>query len=61
MGGGPTDKHIRRPRFDEPVDVTLNITPGTAWHRQVDTDVKKALQDGVRPAGNRLAEVMPSS
>ena len=52
-------------RFDEPpFDVTAsNITPDKetgigAWS---DADIKKALLDGVRPNGVRLAEIMPTS
>src|SRR5262245_38452616 len=51
-------------RFDEPpFDVTAsNITPDFEmgignWK---DGDIKKALLEGVRPAGHHLAEVMPS-
>jgi mono/diheme cytochrome c family protein len=51
-------------RFDEPpFDVTAsNITPDatTGIGKWSDADIKKALQDGVRPAGHRLAEIMPS-
>jgi mono/diheme cytochrome c family protein len=51
-------------RFDEPpFDVTAsNITPDatTGIGKWSDADVKKALQDGVRPTGHRLAEIMPS-
>jgi mono/diheme cytochrome c family protein len=51
-------------RFDEPpFDVTAsNITPHgeTGIGKWSDVDVKKALQEGVRPTGTRLAEVMPS-
>ena len=52
-------------RFDEPpFDVTAsNITPDKetgigAWS---DADIKKALLDGVRPNGVRLAEIMPTN
>jgi mono/diheme cytochrome c family protein len=51
-------------RFDEPpFDVTAsNITPDreTGIGTFSDADLKKALLDGVRPNGVRLAEVMPS-
>jgi mono/diheme cytochrome c family protein len=51
-------------RFDEPpFDVTAsNITPHaeTGIGKWSDADIKKALLEGVRPTGNRLAEVMPS-
>ena len=52
-------------RFDEsPFDVIAsNITPDKetgigAWS---DADIKKALLDGVRPNGVRLAEIMPTN
>jgi mono/diheme cytochrome c family protein len=51
-------------RFNEPpFDVTAsNITPDpeTGIGRWSDADIKKSLQDGVRPNGVRLAEVMPT-
>jgi mono/diheme cytochrome c family protein len=51
-------------RFDEPpFDVTAsNITPDveTGIGTWGDADVKKALLEGVRPTGHRLAEVMPT-
>jgi mono/diheme cytochrome c family protein len=51
-------------RFDEPpFDVTAsNITPHaeTGIGKWSDADIKKALLEGVRPTGHRLAEVMPS-
>src|SRR5262249_11103180 len=51
-------------RFDEPpFDVTAsNITPDpeTGIGKWSDADIKKALLEGVRPAGHHLAEVMPS-
>ena len=51
-------------RFDEPpFDVTAsNITPDpeTGVGKWSDADIKKALLEGVRPAGHHLAEVMPS-
>jgi mono/diheme cytochrome c family protein len=51
-------------RFDEPAfDVTAsNITPDrdTGIGDWTDAEIKTALQEGTRPAGHRLAEVMPS-
>jgi mono/diheme cytochrome c family protein len=51
-------------RFNEPpFDVTAsNITPDseTGIGRWSDADIKKSLQDGVRPNGAHLAEVMPT-
>ena len=51
-------------RFDEPpFDVTAsNITPDveTGIGSWKEGDIKKALQDGVRPNGVHLAEVMPT-
>jgi mono/diheme cytochrome c family protein len=51
-------------RFDEPrFDVTApNITPDrdTGIGKWSDADIKKALQDGVRPNGVHLADVMPT-
>jgi mono/diheme cytochrome c family protein len=51
-------------RFNEPpFDVTAsNITPDveTGIGSWKEGDIKKALQDGVRPNGVRLAEVMPT-
>jgi mono/diheme cytochrome c family protein len=51
-------------RFDEPpFDVTApNITPDpeTGIGKWSEADIKKALQDGVRPNGIPLAEVMPT-
>jgi len=51
-------------RFDEPpFDVTApNITPDsqTGIGKWSDADIKKAMQDGVRPNGVRLAPVMPT-
>jgi mono/diheme cytochrome c family protein len=51
-------------RFDEPpFDVTAsNITPdkATGIGNWSDADLKKALQEGVRPNGVRLAEIMPT-
>jgi mono/diheme cytochrome c family protein len=51
-------------RFNEPpFDVTAsNITPDpeTGIGRWSDADIKKALQDAVRPNGTHLAEVMPT-
>jgi mono/diheme cytochrome c family protein len=51
-------------RFDEPpFDVTAsNITPDrdTGIGSWSDAEIKTALQEGTRPAGHRLAEVMPS-
>jgi mono/diheme cytochrome c family protein len=51
-------------RFNEPpFDVTAsNITPDpeTGIGKWSDADIKKALQDGVRPNGTHLAEVMPT-
>src|SRR5262249_26823934 len=55
---------VRGLRFDEPpFDVTAsNITPDpeTGVGKWRDADIKKALLEGVRPAGHHLAEVMPS-
>jgi hypothetical protein len=52
-------------RFDEPpFDVTApNITPDpeTGIGKWSDADVKRALLDGVRPDGVKLAAVMPSA
>jgi mono/diheme cytochrome c family protein len=52
-------------RFDEPpFDVTAsNITPDkeTGIGRWSDAEIKKALLDGVRPNGVRLAEIMPTN
>lgn len=52
-------------RFDEPpFDVTApNITPDkdTGIGNYSDTELKKAMIDGVRPNGVPLAEVMPTS
>ena len=52
-------------RFDEPpFDVTApNITPDRAtgigaWS---DADIKKALQEGIKPNGAQMAEVMPTT
>ncbi len=51
-------------RFNEPpFDVTAsNITPDaeTGIGKWSDADIKKALQEGVRPSGHHLAEVMPT-
>lgn len=51
-------------RFDEPpFDVTAsNITPDpdTGIGKWSAADIKKALQDAVRPNGVRLAEIMPT-
>src|SRR5262249_20003735 len=51
-------------RFDEPpFDVwATNITPdrGTGIGNWSDAEIKTALQEGRRPAGHQLAEVMPS-
>jgi mono/diheme cytochrome c family protein len=51
-------------RFNEPpFDVTAsNITPDpeTGIGKWSDADIKKALQDGVRPNGTHLAEIMPT-
>jgi len=51
-------------RFNEPpFDVTAsNITgdPETGIGRWSDAEIKKSLQDGVRPNGVHLAEVMPT-
>src|SRR5712691_5860784 len=51
-------------RFDEPpFDVTApNITPDpeSGIGKWSDADIKKAMQDGVRPNGVRLAPVMPT-
>ncbi len=51
-------------RFDEkPFDVTAsNITPDreTGIGNWTDAELKKALVEGVRPNGVRLAEIMPS-
>jgi mono/diheme cytochrome c family protein len=51
-------------RFNEPpFDVTAsNITPDpeTGIGKWSDADIKKSLQDGVRPNGVHLAEVMPT-
>jgi mono/diheme cytochrome c family protein len=51
-------------RFDEPAfDVTAsNITPDrdTGIGSWTDAEIKTSLQEGTRPAGHRLAAVMPS-
>src|SRR5262249_50414828 len=51
-------------RFDEPpFDVTAsNVTPDrdTGIGNWSDAEIKTALQEGRRPAGHQLAEVMPS-
>jgi len=51
-------------RFNEPpFDVTAsNVTPDpeTGIGKWSDADIKKALQDGARPNGTHLAEVMPT-
>ena len=52
-------------RFNEPpFDVTAsNITPDpdTGIGKWSDADIKKAMLEGVRPNGVRLAEVMPTN
>jgi mono/diheme cytochrome c family protein len=51
-------------RFNEPpFDVTgSNLTPDpeTGLGKWSDADIKKALLEGVRPSGHRLAEIMPT-
>jgi mono/diheme cytochrome c family protein len=64
-GGDLADKALAGGlRFDEPpFDVTAsNITPDrdTGIGGWSDAAIKKALREGVRPNGVRLAEVMPS-
>ena len=65
MSGPQFDKALSGGlRFNEPpFDVTAsNITPDpeTGIGKWSDADIKKSLQDGVRPNGVRLAEVMPT-
>ena len=52
-------------RFDLPAYnvVAPNLTPDreTGLGRWSDADIKKALTDGVRPNGVRLASIMPSA
>jgi mono/diheme cytochrome c family protein len=65
MSGPQLDKALSGGlRFNEPpFDVTgSNITPDpeTGIGKWSDADIKKSLQDGVRPNGVRLAEVMPT-
>jgi mono/diheme cytochrome c family protein len=65
MSGPQLDKALSGGlRFNEPpFDVTAsNITPDpeTGIGKWSDADIKKSLQDGVRPNGVRLAPVMPT-